>query len=140
MAARSIRISCALPVNLTCWLRSWRRTPVRSGLSPCTYIGAAALCCLTSVASAAGTDVTCKSAADLSAELAAHRIASQTLISDYQARISRLNPQIHAVIALNPNAAAAARASDARRTAGRALGPLDGLPIVVKDNIGIAGL
>ena len=76
----------------------------------------------------------------MSADLAAHRITAQALIGDYQARISRLNPEIHAVIASNPNALAAARASDARRAAGRALGPLDGLPILVKDNIDIAGL
>lgn len=76
----------------------------------------------------------------MSADLAAHRIAAQTLIADYQARISLLNPEVHAVIALNPNAVAAARGSDARRATGRALGPLDGLPILVKDNIDIAGL
>ena len=98
------------------------------------------LCCLTSVAAAAGADLTYESAADVSADLAAHRITSQAVVSDYQARIDRLNPEVHAVIALNPNAMAAARASDARRAAGRALGPLDGLPILVKDNIDIAGL
>jgi amidase len=104
------------------------------------WMGAAALCWLTSIAAAAGPDLTCTSAADVAADLAAHRITSQALINDYQMRISRLNPQIHAVIGLNPNAMAEARAADARRAAGQARGPLDGLPILVKDNIDIAGL
>ncbi len=39
------------------------------------------------------------------------------------------------MIALNPGAGAAAAASDRRRAAKRALGPLDGIPILVKDNI-----
>jgi amidase len=156
MAVRNTRISCASTANLTCWRRSWERTPRSSraaareligtvlreliGTIRRELIGAAALCCLTSVAAAAGADLTCKSAADVATDLAAHRITAQTLITDYQARIGRLNPEVHAVIALNPHALAAARASDARRTAGRALGPLDGLPILVKDNIDIAGL
>jgi amidase len=62
------------------------------------------------------------------------------LVTDYRARIERLNPDIHAVIGLNPGAMDEARASDGRRAAGRARGPLDGLPILVKDNIGVAGL
>jgi amidase len=113
--------------------------PRRRGATLRAYISAAALCCLASVAAAAGSDLTCRAAADVSADLASHRATSQAVITAYEARISRLNPEVHAVIALNPNAMAAARASDARRTAGRALGPLDGLPILLKDNIGIAG-
>ena len=140
MAVPSIRISSASPANLTCWRRSWGRMPLRNGAARRAYVSAAVLCCLTSIATAAGSDLTCKSAANVSADLAAHRIDSQALITGYEARISRLNPEIHAVIALNPNAMTAARASDARRRSGRALGPLDGLPILVKDNIGIAGL
>ncbi|MGH8254872.1 MAG: amidase [Steroidobacteraceae bacterium] len=106
-----------------------------------THVLAGTLCCLASVsAAAAGYNAVCKSAAQESADLAAHRITSQSLIADYKARIAAINPKIHAVIGLNPRAAAEARASDARRAAGKARGPLDGLPILVKDNIDIAGV
>ena len=47
-------------------------------------------------------------------------------------RIEKLNPQIHAVIAVDPDALAQARALDRQRTA---RGPLFGLPILIKDNI-----
>src|ERR1017187_7440103 len=48
------------------------------------------------------------------------------------ARIEKLNPQIHAVIAVDPDALAQARALDRIRTA---RGPLFGLPILIKGNI-----
>lgn len=89
---------------------------------------------------AAGYDAVCKSAAEESADLAAHRVTSEALVDDYRARIAALNGELHAVIGLNPRATAEARASDERRAAGAARGPLDGLPILVKDNIDIAGL
>jgi amidase len=97
------------------------------------------LCCLPYVAAAAGYDI-CRSAGEESADLAAHRVTSQTLVGDYRARIAAVNGRIHAVIGLNPRAQSEALAADARRGAGRARGPLDGLPILVKDNIDIAGL
>ncbi|HXT06827.1 MAG TPA: amidase family protein [Roseiarcus sp.] len=40
---------------------------------------------------------------------------------------------------LNPRALDDARASDARRARGKALGPLDGVPVVVKDAMDMAG-
>ena len=76
--------------------------------------------------------------AELSADLAAGRGSSAALTQAYLDRIAKLNrrgPMLRAVIAVNPDALAAARASDARRRAGRLLGPLDGIPILVKDNI-----
>ena len=106
----------------------------------CAYIAAGVLCCLTYVSAAAGYDTVCRSAAEESGDLAAHRVTSQALVDDYRARIAALNPEIHAVIGLNPQAMAEARASDARRATGKVRGPLDGLPILVKDNIDIAGL
>jgi len=108
-----------------------------------TYVTAGALCCLAYVAAAAGNDMVCKPAgalATLAADLTAHRTTSQALVAGYEARIGELNPRVHAVIGLNPRAAEAARAADARRSGGKARGPLDGLPILVKDNIDIAGL
>ena len=105
-----------------------------------TYIAAGALCCLAYLSAAAGYETVCKSASEESVDLAARRITSQALVNDYAARIAAINPEIHAVIGLNPRATDEARASDARRAAGQARGPLDGLPLLVKDNIDIAGL
>jgi amidase len=105
----------------------------------CKYF-LATLCCLAYVSAAAGYDAVCKSATEDSADLAAHRVTSQSLVDAYQARITALNGEIHAVIGLNPKAMAEARASDARQAAGKARGLLDGLPLLIKDNIAIAGL
>ena len=54
---------------------------------------------------------------------------------DRIAKMDRRGPTLRAVIAVNPDALAEARASDARRKAGRTLGPLDGIPVLIKDNI-----
>ncbi|MBV8972318.1 MAG: amidase [Sphingomonadaceae bacterium] len=86
-------------------------------------------------APAAAYDVTEKPVAELAADLAAGRTTSVALVAAYQARMARLNPQLHAVIAVNPEAMAAARAADAARAAGKAAGPLAGVPVLVKDNI-----
>jgi len=51
-------------------------------------------------------------------------------------RVRRIDPQIHAVLALDPTAMAQARALDRSRVA---RGPLFGMPILVKDNIETAG-
>ena len=78
------------------------------------------------------------SIAQLDTRLASGKATSQSLTRAYLARIAamdRKGPALHAVIALNPDALAAARASDARRRAGHALGPLDGIPVLIKDNI-----
>ncbi|MDQ1718015.1 MAG: amidase, partial [Pseudonocardiales bacterium] len=59
----------------------------------------------------------------------------------YLARIASLNPRLNAVLATDETGALeAASASDARRAAGRTLGPLDGVPALIKDNIEAVGL
>jgi len=52
------------------------------------------------------------------------------------ARIRRLNPEVNAVIAVEPTALDQARALDRTR---RARGPLFGMPVLIKDNIETAG-
>ena len=54
---------------------------------------------------------------------------------DRIAAMDRKGPMLRAIIALNPDALAQAKASDARRKAKKLLGPLDGIPILIKDNI-----
>jgi amidase len=89
-------------------------------------------------ASAAEYQVAEKDIATLQADMAAGRVTSAGLVQAYIARIDALDrngPQLHAVIAVNPNAIAAATALDAERKAQGARGPLHGIPILVKDNI-----
>ena len=74
----------------------------------------------------------------LAAELDAGSVTSAQLVSQCVSAIRRLDrkgPALHAIIAINPRAAAIARCLDAERTAGRWHGALHGLPIVIKDNI-----
>lgn len=55
-------------------------------------------------------------------------------------RIATLDPELNAVIALDPTARAQAAESDLRHAHGADLGPLDGVPILIKDNIDTAHL
>jgi amidase len=54
-------------------------------------------------------------------------------------RIATYNPRYNAIILLNPDALADARAIDRRRAAGEALGPLAGVPVVIKDPMDMVG-
>src|SRR5258708_5857446 len=58
----------------------------------------------------------------------------------YLGRVGRLTPDLHAVITVSPDAVAEARASDGVRAIGRPRGPLEGIPVLVKDNIATRGM
>ena len=78
--------------------------------------------------------------ARLAAVLGNGGLTAAELTAFYLARIGRLNPGLHAVITVSPAAAAEAAASDDRRARGGARGPLDGIPVLIKDNISATGL
>ncbi len=64
---------------------------------------------------------------------------SQIRTYDAEGRFGEPGPAINSLIAINPAALEDARASDARRLAGQTL-PLDGVPLVIKDNVEARGM
>jgi amidase len=77
---------------------------------------------------------------ELQAAMASGALSSAALTGFYLQRIDRLNPALHAVITVNLDAQAEAAASDAARAAHGPRGPLDGIPVLIKDNIQATGM
>ena len=91
----------------------------------------------TVAANAERFDLTSATIADLNSAFAKGTLTSEKLTEFYLARIAaydKQGPAINAILFLNPNALAEARALDAERKAGKVRGPLHGIPIVLKDN------
>ncbi|GAA5090528.1 amidase [Nocardia iowensis] len=86
----------------------------------------------------AGLDLERITISDLQHAMDTGRLSSEQLTGAYLKRIESLNPLLHAVIAVNPDAVSIARDSDDRRRAQRSRGPLEGIPVLVKDNIDTA--
>jgi len=88
-----------------------------------------------SALAAGGFDFIEKSIPELQAAMASGQLTSQRLTQGYIRRIQSLNPTLHAVIEVNPNAIAIATQLDNERRHGHVRGPLHGIPLLVKDNI-----
>lgn len=78
--------------------------------------------------------------AQIATDLAAGKTTSVAVTNAYIARIHALDAAYKAVILIAPDALEQAMASDRRRVEGKALGPLDGIPILLKDNIEVHGM
>ncbi|HSY54459.1 MAG TPA: Asp-tRNA(Asn)/Glu-tRNA(Gln) amidotransferase subunit GatA, partial [Opitutaceae bacterium] len=77
---------------------------------------------------------------ELAAQLATKKISSVELMQAVLARTKAVDSKVQAFNSFDEaDALAQARASDARRAAGQARGPLDGVPIGIKDVISVAG-
>src|SRR3989442_15982570 len=76
--------------------------------------------------------------AQLQTEMAAGRLTSVELTQFYLDRIAALDqagPNVNSVIELNPDALQLAQSADKRRAKGKTIGPLAGIPGLLKDNI-----
>ena len=81
--------------------------------------------------------------ADVQAAMADGATTSTDLVAGYLARIDALDrrgPAVHAIRCLAPDATDQAGQLDAERRDGKTRGPLHGVPVLVKDNIDVAGL
>ena len=84
--------------------------------------------------------ISLKSIAELGALLEAKAISAVELAQAVIARTQAVEGRVHAFNSRDESGAlAAAAASDARRAAGQARGPLDGIPVGLKDVIAAAG-
>ena len=76
--------------------------------------------------------------AQLQSAMARGRTSATELTAFYLRRIQAIDekgPRLNSVIEINPDALAIAQHADALRRHGRVLGPLHGIPIILKDNI-----
>jgi amidase len=89
---------------------------------------------------ATGIDAGSVTVGRLAAALGDGSLTAGDLTAFYLARIGQLNSRLHAVITVSDAAAGEAAASAQRRSRGAALGPLDGIPVLIKDNVSAAGM
>lgn len=81
---------------------------------------------------------TSKTLPELQSDLANGLINAEKLTQIYLDRIAaidRSGPSLQSVLTLNPNAIKEAAALDAKQKRGEKLGPLHGIPVLIKDNI-----
>jgi amidase len=93
---------------------------------------------VTSPASVAAFELDEISVAGLQAVMSAGKYTAQAIAKKYLDRIDDIDkhgPLLNSVIELNPDALTIATERDRERKAGRARGPLHGIPVLIKDNI-----
>src|SRR5277367_7122963 len=81
------------------------------------------------------------SAVDLIAGFRAKQFTPSEVLEDLLAHVALWEPHIKALYAFDPDGArAAAKASTERWQKGEPMGPLDGVPVTIKDNIATKGV
>lgn len=80
------------------------------------------------------------SVADLQDHMKAGKYTSVDLTQAALDQIKAKNGELHAVITVNPDALKRAKESDEARKVGKNLGPLMGIPVLIKDNIETADI
>jgi Asp-tRNA(Asn)/Glu-tRNA(Gln) amidotransferase A subunit family amidase len=108
------------------------------------FLGAAAMPPAAYGQTAPPFEVVETSIAEVQDALATGRLSAVALVQTYLERIEAYDkngPRLNAVITLNPEAMADAARLDAEyRRTGKLVGPLHGVPVLVKDQVDVAGL
>jgi amidase len=80
------------------------------------------------------TEITRLSACEMADAIASRELSSVEILEAHLARIEAINPKLNAIVTLAADEArVAARAADQKVAAGEPLGPLHGLPVLIKD-------
>ena len=85
-------------------------------------------------------ELTANSACQLALLIRTRTVSPVEVVEAHLQRIERLNPSLNAIVTLAPDLLDQARAAEAELMSGRALGPLHGVPLSVKDSIDTQGL
>ncbi len=119
-------LSSILSVSIRPWARAVSATVLIAGLG------------IPAIASGQTLGLTEATIADINAAFDAGTLSSEMLVERYLARIDaydKAGPQLHAVLWVNGDAIATARALDRERRDSGPRSPLHGIPVVLKDNV-----
>ena len=84
-------------------------------------------------------DIASLTVSDALAALDTKRITSREYVQTLRERIAAHNPALNAILFLNEGATQEADRLDKLRAEGKLLGPLHGIPMLIKDNLDVAG-
>ncbi len=118
---------------------------LQSVRSPLARVGAFVLCAVTLLGCSkevppAPYQLEERTLVQLAEDLAQGRITSAVATQSYIERINRYDAPLRAIMAITSDAPEQAAASDSRRKEGKTRGVLEGIPIVLNDNIDVEGL
>jgi Asp-tRNA(Asn)/Glu-tRNA(Gln) amidotransferase A subunit family amidase len=87
------------------------------------------------------TELLERSAREIALAIQAREVSALEVLEQHLERVAELNPRLNAIVTLDEEGARAAAArADAALAAGESVGPLHGLPFVVKDLLATEGL
>jgi amidase len=92
-------------------------------------------------ATAAGDDITLKSASELALAIRSKQLSSKAIVEAHLARIAEVNPKLNAIVQLTADTARKeADEADAALARGDIKGPLHGVPMTIKDTLETTGV